>query len=116
MGCSSGIGGQAVLEGIMMRNRDKYAIAVRKADGEMVTIQTLKNCNKVVQNNLKTIPFHMHGLRHTYGSNMIASGANYKDVQLLMGHSDIGITLNTYVHPNEKTRKTAVDLLENSLG
>ena len=29
----SGIGGQAVLEGIMMRNRDKYAIAVRKPDG-----------------------------------------------------------------------------------
>jgi len=35
MGCSSGIGGQAVLEGIMMRNKDKYAIAVRKADGEI---------------------------------------------------------------------------------
>ena len=35
MGCSSGIGGQAVLEGIMMRNRDKYAIAVRKSDGEI---------------------------------------------------------------------------------
>ena len=68
----------------------------RKSDGEMVTIQTLKNCNKVVQKNLNTIPFHMHGLRHTYGSNMIASGANYKDVQELMGHSDISITLNTY--------------------
>ncbi|MCI1723333.1 MAG: DUF1385 domain-containing protein [Lachnospiraceae bacterium] len=32
---SSGIGGQAVLEGIMMRNRDKYAIAVRKPDSEI---------------------------------------------------------------------------------
>ena len=29
----SGIGGLAVLEGVMMRNRDKYAIAVRKSDG-----------------------------------------------------------------------------------
>lgn len=29
---ASGIGGQAVLEGIMMRNKDKYAVAVRKAD------------------------------------------------------------------------------------
>ena len=87
----------------------------RKADGEMVTVQTLKNCNKLVQDHLEYIPFHMHGLRHTYGSNMIASGANYKDVQMLMGHSDIGITLNTYVHPNESTRKAAVDLLEKSL-
>lgn len=32
---SSGIGGQAVLEGVMMRNRDKYAVAVRKPDGEI---------------------------------------------------------------------------------
>ena len=27
---SSNIGGQAVMEGIMMMNRDKYAVAVRK--------------------------------------------------------------------------------------
>ena len=87
----------------------------RKVDGEMVTIQTLKNCNKLVQDNLKTIPFHMHGLRHTYGSNMVASGANFKDLQMLMGHSDIGITLNTYAHVTEKSRKEAVDLLERSL-
>ncbi len=31
----SGIGGQAVMEGIMMRNKGKYAIAVRKPDGEI---------------------------------------------------------------------------------
>lgn len=31
--CYSGIGGQAVLEGIMMKNEDKYAIAVRRPDG-----------------------------------------------------------------------------------
>lgn len=30
--CSSGIGGQAVMEGIMMRNGSKYAVAVRKPD------------------------------------------------------------------------------------
>lgn len=38
---SSGIGGQAVLEGVMMRNRDKYAVAVRKPDGEI----SVKNWN-----------------------------------------------------------------------
>ncbi|HIZ12733.1 MAG TPA: DUF1385 domain-containing protein [Candidatus Mediterraneibacter stercorigallinarum] len=32
---SSNIGGQAVLEGIMMRNGGKYSVAVRKADGEI---------------------------------------------------------------------------------
>jgi len=33
---SSGIGGQAVLEGIMMRNGGKYAVAVRKPDKEII--------------------------------------------------------------------------------
>lgn len=32
---SSGIGGQAVLEGIMMKNKDKYAVAVRKPDNDI---------------------------------------------------------------------------------
>ncbi len=31
----SGIGGQAVIEGIMMKNGDDYATAVRKPDGEI---------------------------------------------------------------------------------
>jgi len=32
---SSGIGGQAVLEGVMMQNKEDYAVAVRKLDGEI---------------------------------------------------------------------------------
>ena len=33
--CYSGIGGQAVMEGIMMRNKNRYAVAVRKPDKEI---------------------------------------------------------------------------------
>lgn len=39
-----------------------------------------------------------HVCRHTYCSNMAKSGMNPKTLQYLMGHSDIGITLNTYTH------------------
>ena len=40
---SSNIGGQAVLEGIMMKNRETYSVAVRKPDGEIeVDIQEYK--------------------------------------------------------------------------
>ena len=34
--CFSGIGGQAVIEGIMMKNKNEYAVAVRKSNGEIV--------------------------------------------------------------------------------
>lgn len=41
--CSSGIGGQAVMEGIMMRNKEDYAVAVRKSDGSIeVDVQKYK--------------------------------------------------------------------------
>lgn len=41
---SSNIGGQAVLEGIMMRNGGKYSVAVRKPDGEIaVDVQDYKS-------------------------------------------------------------------------
>ena len=37
----SGIGGQAVLEGVMMKNKERYAVAVRKPDGEIeVEVET----------------------------------------------------------------------------
>lgn len=39
-----------------------------------------------------------HICRHTYCSNMAKSGMNPKTLQYLMGHSDIGVTLNTYTH------------------
>lgn len=41
-----------------------------------------------------------HICRHTYASNMVKSGMNPKILQTLMGHSDIGITLNIYTHVN----------------
>lgn len=39
-----------------------------------------------------------HVCRHTFCSNMDKSGMNPKALQYIMGHSDIGVTLNTYTH------------------
>lgn len=55
-GCYSGIGGQAVLEGIMMKNGDKYAVAVRKPDGE-IGLEVENYPGILAGNKLKKIPF-----------------------------------------------------------
>lgn len=47
---TSGIGGQAVIEGIMMKNREKYAVAVRKPDQE---IEVLVDDHKSIMKNEK---------------------------------------------------------------
>ena len=47
---SSGIGGQAVLEGVMMRNKSEYAVAVRKPDGEIAV--TRGKCKSLTERSL----------------------------------------------------------------
>lgn len=39
-----------------------------------------------------------HVCRHTFCSRMASAGMNPKTLQYIMGHSDIGVTLNTYTH------------------
>ena len=54
--CYSGIGGQAVLEGIMMRNGDKSAVAVRKSDGT-IDVQSVDYKSAIPKNWFTTFPF-----------------------------------------------------------
>ncbi len=52
----SGIGGQAVLEGVMMKNSEKYAVAVRKPDGDIeVDIDNFQGT--LPGNKIKELPF-----------------------------------------------------------
>lgn len=48
------IGGQAVIEGVMMKGPDKIATAVRKPDGEIIIDE--KSCGKVRKNKLLKLP------------------------------------------------------------
>lgn len=51
----SGVGGQAVMEGIMMRNQDKYAVAVRKPDKE-ISVEVFDYKGPTRNEKLKNIP------------------------------------------------------------
>lgn len=53
-----------------------------------------------------------HVCRHTYCSNMAKSGMNPKTLQYLMGHSDIGVTMNTYTHLGLEDAQAEMDKLE----
>ena len=51
----SGIGGQAVMEGVMMKNQDKYAVAVRKPDKE-IEVKVSDYTGIVKNQKLKNMP------------------------------------------------------------
>lgn len=51
----SGIGGQAVMEGVMMQNKDTYAVAVRKPDHE-IDVKVSKRKNSKTLDTVRKIP------------------------------------------------------------
>lgn len=52
----SGIGGQAVLEGVMMKNQEKYAVAIRKPNGEIAV--EMENHQELLHGSkIKKLPF-----------------------------------------------------------
>ena len=53
----------------------------------------------------------LHDIRHTVASQMIHKNVNCKVVQAIMGHADIKVTLDTYVHPYKEDEKAAIDAL-----
>ncbi len=50
-----------------------------------------------------------HSLRHTFGTRCIESGMAPVVVQKLMGHKDIGVTLNTYTSVFDKFKEHEID-------
>ena len=56
--------------------------------------------------------FHFHLLRHTFTTDLLTNGAAPKDVQELLGHSDVGTTMNIYAHANRETKRSSARMLD----
>jgi integrase len=54
--------------------------------------------------------FHFHDLRHTFASYVVMKGGSLKDVQELLGHSTMRMTLR-YSHLSQRHKRNAVNLL-----
>lgn len=88
----SGIGGQAVLEGVMMKNKDDYAVAIRKSNGEIeVELDVYRGI--IHDSVLKKIPF----IRGTF---------NFID-SLVLGMKSINYSASFY--EDEEAEETKVD-------
>ena len=55
-------------------------------------------------------------LRHTFTSNLLSNGAAPKDVQELLGHSDVSTTMNIYAHSKREAKRTSARLLDKVVG
>ena len=61
------------------------------------------------------VPIHTHSLRHIFATTLLESGANIKQVQELLGHTNLSTT-QVYLAINEKSLSDAIDLLDGHSG
>ncbi len=59
---------------------------------------------------------NFHALRHTFATNCIESGADIKSLSEILGHSDVQISLNRYVHPSMDSKRKYLDGLSRFYG
>jgi site-specific recombinase, phage integrase family len=63
--------------------------------------------------NISKLPFH--SLRHTFATQAIELGTDYKTVSEILGHSSVNTTLNLYVHPKMEYKKKCLSLIYQEL-
>ena len=61
------------------------------------------------------MPFRFHDLRHSHASHLLRAGIHPKIVSERLGHSTVGITLDTYSHILPGIQEEAVRLLNSAL-
>ena len=97
----------------------QYAVLLRGTDNEYIITGKEKyiepNKYRLYYNRqLKDLDLphrKFHSLRHTFATRCIECGCDYKSLSELLGHSNVSITMNLYVHPQLELKRKCVELL-----
>lgn len=95
-----------------VQNLKKLDMVCTRENGDIVTTNSFKYASKVIHYELGISNFCYHALRHLHATTLIENGAEIKDVQMRLGHSDIETTYNTYVHHTKQMENNSVEIFE----
>ena len=78
--------------------------------------RTMQYHFKKIQKDINLQNQNFHILRHTFSTNCIEGGVDVKSLSEILGHSDVKITLNRYVHPSMDTKRQYMNTLSRFYG
>ncbi len=78
--------------------------------------RTYQNHFKRYLGETKIPNYNFHTLRHTFATNCIDSGMDIKSLSEILGHSNVQITLDRYVHPSMDTKRKYINALSVDYG
>lgn len=92
---------QAVKEGyVLTGNKTSY-----------IEPRTMQNRFKAIVERCGIRDVHFHTLRHTFATRCIEVGFDVKSLSEILGHANVSITLNRYVHPSMELKQKNMDKL-----
>lgn len=93
---------QTVKEGyVLTGNKNRY-----------VEPRTMQNRFKAIVERCGIWDAHFHTLRHTFATRCIEVGFDVKSLSEILGHANVSITLNRYVHPSMELKQNIDKLSE----
>ena len=98
-----------VLKPLKKKYKDDYYVL--SDDIKYVEPRDYQYFFKTLLKRLKIKPYKFHILRHTFASECIEVGMDVKSLSEILGHSNVNITLNIYVHSNYKLKKKYLEKL-----
>jgi integrase len=96
------------LDGKPVENRPSKSEYVFNYHGRQVS--EVKRSFKKALDDAGIEDFRFHDLRHTFASHMVMRGASIKEVQEILGHKSLTMTVR-YAHLSQEYKKKAVNLL-----
>ena len=96
---------------ILKQNKRCDSNFILSGTNKPIEPRTMQNRFKSVLKECGIRSANFHLLRHTYATVCIESGFDAKTVSELLGHSNVNITLNRYVHSSMEMKKKCVDRL-----
>ena len=83
--------------------------------GKCLDPRTFQNRFCVMLRNAGVRKVNFHTLRHTFATNCINLGCDPKMLCEILGHADVGITLNIYVHPSVPAKRELIERLSSQV-
>lgn len=73
--------------------------------------RTMQNRFKKILAECKIDAANFHTLRHTFATRCVERGFDLKSLSEILGHANVNITLNRYVHPSMELKKKSMEII-----
>ncbi len=98
----------SILAGACFRTRDHFIVS---DSSQFLSPRTYEYRYHRLLKECGVEQINYHALRHTFATRCIEAGVDVKSLSEILGHANVGITLNTYVHSSIELKRTQLEKL-----